>query len=483
MNPQAYDLAIVGGGIAGLAAAYYSQQALGAHHPAARILLIEKDSRWGGKILTRRQEGFVIEGGPDTFIRTKPWGLELCRQLGLENELLGADAERRNVFVLHRGRLVPLPEGLAMMVPTRVGPMLRTPLLSARGKMRMALDLVLPPRRQAGDETLADFISRRLGGEVYERLIEPLMSGIYAGDGRRLSLQATFPFLRDWETRHGSLARGAWAMRRGRNGGTSSSRWRSIFLSPRQGMEQIVERLLRELKGVERRAATRAVALQPAAGGYLLELDDGQSLKARAVILAAPAYAAAEILAALDPQLAAELAAIEYVTTATVSLIYRQSDFPPHLVGHGYVIPRAEGRAALACTWTHMKFPHRAPAGYALLRVFLGRAGGEGAIPSDPQALRELAIAEVRQTLGMESRPLHAHVYHWQRAMPQYNLGHLERLQRIEDLLAEHAGLFLAGAAYRGVGVPDCIRSGRAAAESAARLLAGQEQPDVRVKA
>jgi oxygen-dependent protoporphyrinogen oxidase len=468
------QLAIVGGGIAGLAAAYYAQERLVSGGEAAQIILLEREPRWGGKITTERVEGFIIEGGPDTFIRTKPWGVELCRNLGMEGQLIPANAHNRNVFVLWQGRLVPLPDGLAMMVPARVMPMIKTPLLSPRAKARMALDLILPPRRSAEDESLAEFISRRLGPQVYERLIEPLMSGIYAGDGRRLSLQATFPYLKEWELQHRSLALAAWRLRRKRNGQRKPGPAPSIFLSPKAGMAQMVDSLLAQMQGVELRPGTMVERIEKSERGYRLVIRGEEALEAGAVILATPAYAAGHILEPLDPALARELQAIEYVTTATVSMAYSARDFPTNLVGHGYVIPRQEGRPALACTWTHMKFPHRAPAQFALLRVFLGRAGTDQSIPSEADDLIELAKEEVRQTLGIHADPLFSRAFHWPRAMPQYNLGHPARLARIAEHLERHPGLYLAGAAYRGVGVPDCIRSGQQAARAACAKLVGK---------
>ncbi|MBF8257325.1 MAG: protoporphyrinogen oxidase [Anaerolineales bacterium] len=468
---------VVGGGIAGLSAAYTLQKLAREAGRVVRLSVFEASGRWGGKIQTDRTNGFVIEAGPDTFVSTKPWGVALCRELGLEDRLQGADMERRKVFVLTGGRLVELPEGLAMMVPSRVAPMIRTPLLSPLGKLRLALDWFLPPRREDGDESLGGFISRRLGRQAYERLIEPLMSGIYAGDGDRLSLLSTFPYLREWERRHGSLARGALRSAPSSRGPAHSRRQRSIFLTPTGGLDEIVEALVTRLSGADLRLAAAVQHIDRAPGGYRLTAASGAMFEAEAVVIAAPAFAAAQMLSDLDPLLAEQLRQIEYVSTATVSLAFRESELPRPLDGHGYVIPRVEGRRALACTWTSTKFPHRAPAGHALLRVFIGRAGQMDDPDLDEGSLIEIARQELAETLQIQATPVLVRVARWPRSMPQYNLGHPERLRAIAERLDSLPGLRLAGAAYGGIGIPDCIRSGEQAAVEV--LTAGMSTADL----
>ncbi len=463
---------VVGGGITGLAAAYALQKGSRETGMPLEIVLFEREPRLGGKILTERIDGFVIEGGPDTFVSTKPWGVQLCRELGIEDRLQGTDMGRRRVYVLHRGRLVEMPDGLAMMVPTQIWPMLKTPLLSPAGKLRMGLDLVLPRRGNKGDESLGHFIRRRLGTEVYERLIEPLMSGIYAGDGDRLSLGSTFPFLSEWEGRYGSVVRGALALRRKRRSSFSANGRSSIFLAPQTGLAELVERLQAELDGVELRLEEGVCACEARADGFRWETEAGGSYRAGAIVLAVPAFVSAGLLGGLDPELAELLREIEYVSTATVSLAYRQADLNRPLDGHGYVIPRVEGRQALACTWTSSKFPHRAPAGKALVRVFIGRAGQGEALLADEQRLVDIARRELAETLALRAEPLFVRVHRWPRAMPQYNLGHRERLAQIHARLLQHPGIFLAGAAYAGIGIPDCIHSGQRAASEALAFLA-----------
>jgi oxygen-dependent protoporphyrinogen oxidase len=456
------NLVIIGGGIAGLSAAYSARR----RSPSAHITVLESSDRWGGKILTDRVESdygtFVVEGGPDTFLATKPYGTVLCTDLGLADRLHGTNPAQRNTYVLNRGRLLPLPDGLAMMIPTNVPAMLRTRLVSWPGKARMGLDFLLPPHAPNGDESLGAFVSRRLGREAYENLIEPLMSGIYAGDGDRLSLASTFPYLRDLELKHGSLARGALQMRR-LSAGRSVQGSRSAFLTPTTGLAEIIEALLASLRGLDLRLDAPVSQLRPAGSGFDVVLESGAVLGAEAVILATPAFVTARLLEGLDPAMASALDRIPYASTATVSLAYRESDLPRALDGYGYVIPRREGRQALACTWTSTKFPHRAPEGCALLRVFVGRAGQ--ALSWTEADLLSLARRELELTLGITAAPLFHRVFIWEKAMPQYDLGHPALLEAIEVRLEAYPGLALAGNGYRGIGIPDCIHSGELAVE------------------
>ena len=469
---------VVGGGIAGLAAA---NAVVKSGAGDVTLTVIEADGQWGGKIRTDRVDGFVIEGGPDTFLRTKPRGVGLCNELGLSERLHGTNPEHKNTYVLRHGRLHPLPEGLTMMIPTQFGPMVRTNLLSWPAKMRMGLDFFLPPHPLNGDESLGEFVSRRLGRTAYENLIEPLMSGIYAGDGDQLSLQSTFPYLRDMEIKHGGLVKGALAARRQQQaprpanpdagGGGQPAKPahpsnRSIFLTPTSGLAEIVEGLVERLEaaGASLRLKTPAQRLERTQNGYRLHLANGETLEAAGVILAAPAYVSGALLAEMDGDLSRDLQAIPYVSTATVSLAYRQSDLPRPLDGYGYVIPRREGRRALACTWTSTKFPHRAPQGYALLRVFVGRAGQEEQITWTEDGLLDVALEELCLTMGITAAPQLTRVFLWEKAMPQYNLGHPARLERIAARMQDLPGLQLAGNGYRGIGIPDCIASGEQAA-------------------
>ncbi|NOT04167.1 MAG: protoporphyrinogen oxidase [Anaerolineales bacterium] len=470
-------LIIIGGGIAGLSAAYHAAKNI----PDAQITLIESSNQWGGKISTdrvtfdevpptSRGDGqFIIEGGPDTFLASKPWGVALCKELGLGERLHGTNPNRKSTYVLNRNRLLPLPEGLAMMIPSDIPSILRSHLISWAGKARMGFDFLQPAKNLNGDESLGAFVSRRLGREAYENLIEPLMSGIYAGDGDQLSLASTFPYLRDLEIKYGSLARGALTLRKQTNGKALQGS-RSAFLTPTTGLAEIVEKLVESLKSkVDLRLNTTVSQISNINSRYLVELENGSRLESDSVILATPAFISGALLASFDPALASVLKSIPYASTATVSLAYRQPDMPRPLDGYGYVIPRREGRKALACTWTSTKFPHRAPDGYALIRVFVGRAGQD--IPWNENDLLELAKEELNLTLGITAEPILSRVFMWDKAMPQYNLGHPEKLKQIDAALEKHPGLALAGNGYRGIGIPDCIHSGEVAIEKLEREL------------
>jgi protoporphyrinogen oxidase len=468
------NIVIIGGGITGLSAAYFARKRV----PDATITLIESSDRWGGKIATDRVEfddgQFIIEGGPDTFLATKPWGVALCKELGLGDRLHGTNPLKKNTYVLNRDRLLPLPDGLAMMIPTNVEAILKTRLVSWFSKARMGLDFLLPAKAVNGDESLGAFVSRRLGREAYENLIEPLMSGIYAGDGDALSLASTFPYLRDLELKYGSLARGALTMRKQSNS-KSVQGSRSAFLTPTTGLAEIVEALITDLQennvDLQLNTLVKSVTLHPSRNTWHVTLNTGETFKADSIILATPAFASGKLLGSLDPSLASDLQSIPYVSTATVSLAYRQSDLSRDLDGYGYVIPRRAGRKALACTWTSTKFPHRAPEGYALLRVFVGRAGQN--IPWNENDLLALAKEELNLTLGITADPLLQRVFLWEKAMPQYNLGHPELLKRIDAALEKYPGLALAGNGYRGIGIPDCIHSGELAVN---KILATETQ-------
>ena len=463
-------LVVIGGGIAGLSAAYYATQKL----PNVQITLIEASARWGGKITTDRvpfgNGQFIIEGGPDTFLATKPYATGLCKELGLGERLHGTNPKQKNTYVLHRGELQPLPDGLAMMIPTNVQAILKSNLVSWFGKARMGLDFFQPAKAVDGDESLGTFVSRRLGREAYENLIEPLMSGIYAGDGDLLSLASTFPYLRELELKYGSLARGALQMRKQSNGRIVQGS-RSAFLTPTTGLAEIVEALVNHLQSshIDLRLNTRVKAINPLTpDSWTLDLDRGEAMQADALILATPAYSSGQLLSACDTSLASALESIPYASTATVTLAYSQTDLHRPLDGYGYVIPRREGRRALACTWTSTKYPHRAPNGYALIRVFIGRAGQElpslaGREAGDEGELLAIAREELNLTLDITAEPILSRVFLWDKAMPQYNLGHPGILKRIDKALESYPNLALAGNGYRGIGIPDCIHSGELA--------------------
>lgn len=458
-------IVIIGGGVSGLTAAYHLQETEGEQ---PQVTLLEASERFGGKILTDRFDGLTIEGGPDSFLSSKPAALRLCERLGISDRVIGTAESGGGTYILCQGRLEPLPEGITMLVPTRLRPLLRSRLLSVGGKLRMGLDIAIPARRDDADESIGHFVRRRLGNEAFERMAQPLLSGIYAGDAEQLSLLATFPRLRDIERRYGSLTRGMLAQRRQARQAMSTGSRRSPFISLQGGTGELIDALVSKLERVELRPSTPVSGIERTEDGrFTVITSSGERIDADALILASPAYVAAGLLRALDPQLADLLEQIPYVSTATITLGYRTSDFNQQSAGRGFVIPRVENRELTAVTWATNKFAGRAPDGLALVRCFVGRAGREAVVDLPDDELLALVRRELREILGIDAEPAIKRVYRWRRALPQYVLGHLDLLCQIDDRLTGLPGIQLCGSAYRGVGIPDCIQSGEDAAERA----------------
>jgi len=470
-------VAIIGGGIAGLATAYYLQEGARRAGLPLSYSLIESAPDFGGKIATSEDDGFVIEGGPDSFITQKPAALRLCRELGLEDRLLGTNDARRKVFVLDGGRLRSLPDGVMLIVPTRFAPFALSPLISVPGKVRMGMDLFIPPRREDDDESLADFIRRRLGQEALDKIAEPLMAGIHVADPERLSLQATFPRFIQLEQKYGSLIKGMLAQKArraeaSRNGAGGDKL--SLFMTLKGGLRDLVEALVARLEG-ELLPGTGVAGLARDQDGYRLRLVDGRSLVADAVILATPSYAAADLVEPLHTRLATGLRAIRYVSTATVSLGFRRAEFEHPLDGFGFVVSARDTSRLMACTWTSTKFDARAPGQHVLLRAFVGGPHNEGLVDLSDGELLSLVREELREVMGVAARPLVTRIYRWPGGNPQYDVGHLERVDQLEALAADLPSLYLTGSAYRGVGLPDCIQQGQVTAQAVLAAIAEDE--------
>jgi len=472
-------VAIIGGGIAGLATAYYLQEGARQAGLPLSYSLIESAPDFGGKIVTYEGDGFVIEGGPDSFITQKPAALRLCRELGLEDRLLGTNDARRKVYVLDRGRLRSLPDGVMLIVPTRFTPFALSPLISVPGKVRMGMDLFIPPRREDSDESLADFIRRRLGQEALDKIAEPLMAGIHVADPERLSLQATFPRFIQLEQKYGSLIKGMLAQKARRAAGNrngAGSDKLSLFMTLRGGLRELVRALVARLEG-DLLLGTGVAELARDQDGYQLRLADGRSLVADAVILATPSFAAADLVSPLHPELAAELRAIRYVSTATISLGFRRAEFEHALNGFGFVVSARDKSKLMACTWTSTKFDARAPGEHVLLRAFVGGPRNEGLVDLPDEELLDLVRGELREVMGVAARPVLTRIYRWPGGNPQYDVGHLERVDQLEAMAADLPGLYLTGSAYRGVGLPDCIQQGQTTAEAVLAAIAA-DQPN-----
>ena len=464
-------VAIVGGGIAGLATAYFLQQAAREHDQPLSITLIESGPAFGGKITSSHESGFVIEGGPDSFLTHKPAALKLCQELGLEDEFVGINQAARQVFVWSRGRLRPMPPGVMLSVPTRIGPFLRSSLISWPGKLRMGLEMFIPGRSDPADESLAHFVRRRLGQEALDKIAEPMMASIHAANADRLSIQGAFPHLHALEQNHGSLIRGMRAQQRSADPARATV---PAFITLRGGLQRLVDRLIERLQS-QRLILNRPVdSIAFADDQYVIRAAGYPDVQADRLVLATPAYVSAELLRGAEPSLADALAAIDYVSTATVSLGFRRAEFGHALNGFGFVVPSQERRRLLACTWTSTKFTQRAPDDCVLLRAFIGGADAAPLIAQDDQSLVALVRAELKAMMGIDAAPVLSKVFRWPRANPQYEVGHHDRVAAIERQLERRPGLHLAGSAYHGSGIPNCIADGRRVAAAILKQKAEQ---------
>lgn len=445
---------VVGAGMAGLAAAYELLR-----QGVEQFIVLEAAPQAGGVVQSASFEGFSLEAGPDSFLATKSAAADLCRAAGLAHSLTACAEARPRTWILHRGRLEPLPEGWQFLAPARMGPMLRTRLLSWRAKARLARAFLAPAAPSAGELSVAAWSRAQLGAEVLQTLVAPLLAGVYGGDPEALSLGAALPRFAALAAQSNVL-RALWRQPAAQRG--SDQPPQPLFLTLRGGLAQLPLALAAAIGPGRLRLRQAAGAITAAGGSYQVRLADGSAQMASAVIMAAPAWAAAEMLRPLAPALAQPLAAIGYSSAATVHLAYRQA--PPMPPGFGFLVPRGEGRRLLAATFVHQKFPHRVPPGAALIRLFYGGALDPAAADLPEAALGKLAEEEVAAILRLRIAPDWIRIHRWPRSMPQYTLGHADRLAQIGAALRRHPGLALAGAAYQGVGLPDAMASGQAAA-------------------
>jgi oxygen-dependent protoporphyrinogen oxidase len=465
-------LVIVGGGIAGLSAAYFALEKAKKMGEPVHLQLLDEMDRLGGCILTEKSDGFVIEGGPDCFLYEKPWALTLCEKLGLGDRILNTN-ENRKVFILSKGRLHELPEGFMLMVPTSFTPFIKSSLISWPGKIRMAVDLFIPKKKSDEEESLADFVRRRLGEEALEKIAEPLVAGIHAGTPETMGLKSTFPRFLQIEEEYGSLIRGMLARRKialqfQRKGGPQ----RTMFLTLKDGLGEWVD-CLREKIGEETINLRKSVVKvkRKEKGNYQIQLSDGTSLEADSIILAIPSFITAKIVEEMDAKLSEILLTIPYVSSATVSLAYRRSQIRHPLDGFGFIIPRAEKRRIMASTWTSVKFNYRAPGDMVLLRAFVGGVNNEHLVSLDDEEMLRIIREELRDIMGVEGEPILTKIYRWEKSMPQYLVGHLGKVARIEERTNLQPGLFLTGCAYKGIGISDAVHDAEIVAKKAVEYL------------
>ena len=446
---------IVGGGISGLSAAYYLSKA------GIRPVLMERRSRVGGVIHTETRQGCVLEEGPDGFMAAKPWAMNLIKELGLADQVIGSNDHSRVTYIVRRGKLVPMPEGLMMMVPTKIMPLVETRLLSWGAKIRMGLEIFRqPPERPEPDRSVYEFLLDHYGEESIDYLAEPLLAGVYGGDPRELSVNSVLARFVEIEKKYGSLTRGVLASRRQQRSNGSSGAG-SFLLTLKPGLGRLIDALRPSAELVQAEVET----VEKSTTGFRLRAN-GDWMEAENVVVATPAGSAAPLLQTLQPELSRLLADIPYTSSITLSLGYLKSTFDHPLAGHGFLVPKKERRHIFGCTWVGNKFDHRVPTNLVVLRCFLG---GDSMHLTDDE-LVDAARSDIHAIMGLEAEPIFHNVARWPNSMAQYTVGHEQRVRRMEELARSVPGLYLAGNAYHGIGIPDCVRMGQ---EAAARITAG----------
>lgn len=455
MRPSAdVDVVVLGAGIAGLAAAYELRKR------KTSLLVLEKSDKPGGVIRTERVGDFVIDQGPDSLLVQKPAAVTLCNEIGLGDRLIPTKAPR-TAYVLKRGVLHSLPGASVLGFPTRVRPLLGSGLFSAAGKVRMGAELFVPRRRSQDDESIGRFVHRRFGAEAVDYIAEPLLAGIHAGDVDRLSMRALFPRFVDAEVSSRSVIRAFRKMQGPRNAD-------GVFRSFPGGIAEIVDGLMRVMPKDSVRLNTAASRIEPVDAGFAVHVEGGDPIRARAVLLACPAFSAAELLQPLDAELAGLCGSITYLSTATLVLAFPREAVDHRLLGTGFVVPKREGLNITAGAWISSKWPHRAPESHVLLRAFLGGARDPDVLAKSDEELTAIVLREMGSLLGFKSAPALSRVYRWPRSSPQIEVGHLDLMAKIDARLAKRPGLFVSASGFRGVGIPDCIADARTTAASAA---------------
>jgi protoporphyrinogen/coproporphyrinogen III oxidase len=468
-------IAIIGGGISGLSAAYYLEQERAKGAPL-EYSLFESSGRLGGVMFSDRIGDCVVEGGPDSFLTEKPWANQLCAELGIAGDLIGSNDAQRITYIVVKGRLVPMPDGLMFMVPTKLIPTALTSLFSWSTKFKMLAELLHPPRPVHKDETVAQMVERHFGSEVVDRLADPLLSGVYGGDAASLSVRAVLPKFVEMEENHGSLCRAMLAGRKKLAAMQKAKDYKPkpLFSSLKGGMQQMIDAIVARLNPQSLRTSTKVNGLTRTDAGWELATSGGMEFF-DAVIFATPARIASTMLADIDTQLSADLGAVQYSSSITVTLGYRREELKSCPPGFGFLVPRSEGTRMLATTFVHTKFPFRAPDDKALVRCFLGGAKDQEVLELSDEEITAVVRKELKQFTGLSADPWFVKVYRWDRAMAQYTPGHLERIERIGATLKQMQNLAIAGNFYKGIGVPDCVRTGKEAAQHMAALArAGQ---------
>jgi oxygen-dependent protoporphyrinogen oxidase len=473
LPPSSPRIAVIGGGITGLAAAYRLYEL----NPAAQVMLFEASGRLGGVLQTEHRDGYLIERSADMFTTREPWALDLCRRVGIEGELIETNKQHRRAFVVHKGKLVPVPEGFTLMSPAKVWPILTTPLLSPLGKLRLAWEYFTPKKKDDDDESLESFVTRRFGREAFDRLIQPLIGGIYTADPSLLSMQATLPQFVEMERKAGSLIAGVRSRGSGVRGQETGVRSQGsgarygMFLAPRDGMQRLVDAVAAKLPPGVVRLNAKVERLSRSAGGakWQVNLANEMPEEFDGVILAVSAPVSGKLLEGIDAELARLVGSIPQAGCNVALLGFHREQIAHPLDGFGFVVPTMENRRIIAASFTSIKFSGRAPEGKVLLRVFIGGALQPELLSLSDAETSRIVLEELRDLLGVSGEPEFCEIAHWHGAMPQYHVGHLNKVRQMEGRVAAIPGLALAGNSYRGVGVPFCVHDGELAAERVLR--------------
>jgi oxygen-dependent protoporphyrinogen oxidase len=451
-------VAIVGSGVSALACGVRLKQR------GIDFTIFEKESSPGGKLSTEKIDDFIVEGGPDSFLPEKHWTVDLIKETGLEGELLPTNEAHKGTYIYSGGRLHRLPEGVMLMVPTMIMPLLRSGLISWPGKIRMGMELFVPKKTGTDEESLARFVTRRLGRECLDKIAEPLVAGIHTSNPDNMSVRAIFPRFLDMEQKHGSLIKAMTRAMKAPRPDKGNGREMTYFMSLKGGMQELADASIRFI-GEDRIATKSAVdAVTGTADGYRV-LVGSEQMSFDAVVLTVPSYSAAGMVRSLDPVLADRLSPIEWSSTATISLAFRKKDIPATLPGFGFLVPRIEGRRINAATWSSVKWSFRAPSDFVLIRCFVGGGHDEELVSYDDKDLLRVVLGELSSIAAIQAEPVLSRIFRWVKSMPRYTVGHLARIAAIDETLDAHPGLHLIGSSYRGIGIGDCVKSGFDAAE------------------
>ncbi len=467
------NVIIIGGGIAGLAAAVHLKTGARAYGKPLDLLLLERNDRLGGKLLTEKVGPYLIEGGPDSFLPEKVWSVNLARHLGLEPALLPSNDEHKGTFIYSGNRLHSLPDGVMLMVPTMFRPLAKSGLISWPGKIRMGMEVFVPKRKAQTDESLASFVTRRLGRECLEKIAEPLVAGIHTSNPDNMSVLATFPRFVHMEQKSGSLIRGMIAAMKHRTHAMhnapapkAGATKLTFSMSFTEGMQTLSQACVDFIGRDTIRSGAAVKAVEPLGKGFRVILDNGETIDADHILIAAASYEAAGMVEGFDRTLAEQLRKIAWSSSATVSIAFRKEDVKVPLAGFGFIVPRVEGRRINAATYSSIKWTDRAPGDRALIRVFVGGGHHEELVTDlDDAGLAAVVQEELDTVLGLRADPQFTKVYRWFQGMPKYTVGHLDRVSLIDRSVSTHPGLHLIGCSYKGIGIGDCIHEAQIAAE------------------